>query len=67
MANKRYPSYSANCKSIFENKIEGLEIGADDYLTKPFESIELFARIKNLLEQRKRLVNKYSNNLDYQN
>ena len=32
------------------NRIEGLKIGADDYLTKPFEPEELYLRIKNLLE-----------------
>ena len=32
-----------------ENKIEGLRIGADDYLSKPFEPEELYLRIKNLL------------------
>jgi two-component system, OmpR family, phosphate regulon response regulator OmpR len=32
-----------------ENKIEGLKIGADDYLSKPFEPEELFYRIKKLL------------------
>ena len=32
-----------------ENKIEGLKIGADDYLAKPFEPEELFLRIKKLL------------------
>src|SRR5690554_6441171 len=31
------------------NKIEGLEIGADDYITKPFEMSELLARIKSVL------------------
>ena len=33
-----------------ENKIEGLKIGADDYVSKPFEPEELFLRIKRLLE-----------------
>jgi two-component system phosphate regulon response regulator OmpR len=32
-----------------ENKIEGLKIGADDYLSKPFEPEELYLRIKKLL------------------
>ena len=32
-----------------ENKIEGLKIGADDYLAKPFEPEELYLRIQKLL------------------
>lgn len=58
------PVILLTAKASFESKIEGLEIGADDYLTKPFESKELRARIKNLLEQRKRLRDKYSNELE---
>ena len=33
-----------------ENRIEGLKIGADDYVAKPFEPEELFLRIKKLLD-----------------
>ena len=33
-----------------DNKIEGLKIGADDYVSKPFEPEELYLRIKKLLE-----------------
>ncbi len=58
------PVILLTAKASFESKMEGLETGADDYLTKPFEQRELFIRIKNLLEQRSRLKNKYSKNLD---
>ena len=36
-------------------RIEGLEIGADDYLPKPFEPKELILRIKNILEKTKKI------------
>ena len=39
-------------------RIEGLEIGADDYLPKPFEHKELILRIKNILNKTKKLVKK---------
>jgi len=35
-----------------EMKVEGLEMGADDYVVKPFSSIELLARLKSLLRIR---------------
>ena len=41
-----------------KDKIDGLKIGADDYLSKPFEPEELFLRIKKLLELFDNLNNK---------
>ncbi|MDC3007751.1 response regulator transcription factor [Candidatus Pelagibacter sp.] len=41
-----------------DERIEGLEIGADDYLPKPFEPKELILRIKNILNKTKTITQK---------
>jgi len=41
-----------SAKSFVEDKIKGLDMGANDYLTKPFDFFELDARIRNLLRQK---------------
>lgn len=41
-----------SARNSLENKIEGLESGADDYITKPFAMEELIARVKSLLRRR---------------
>jgi len=47
-------------KASDESKIEGLELGIDDYLLKPFNSRELKVRMQNLINQRKRLRQRFS-------
>lgn len=49
------PIIMLTAKATMQDKVNGLELGADDYIMKPFEAEELKARINNLLEQRKRL------------
>ncbi|MFH0756167.1 MAG: two-component regulator propeller domain-containing protein [Bacteroidota bacterium] len=41
------------------SKMEGLETGADDYIIKPFDAEELLVRVRNLIGQRKRLREKF--------
>ncbi|MDB4084636.1 response regulator transcription factor [Candidatus Pelagibacter sp.] len=48
------PIILLTAKGEAENRVEGLEIGADDYLPKPFEPKELTLRIKNILNKTKR-------------
>ena len=48
------PIILLTAKGEAESRVEGLEIGADDYLPKPFEPKELALRIKNILNKTKR-------------
>jgi len=50
------PIILLTAKNSIKDKLYGLELGADDYITKPFDSRELIARVKTVL----RRVNKYS-------
>lgn len=47
------PIIMLTARGVVENRIEGLDIGADDYLLKPFSLDELFARIRAVLRRRK--------------
>ena len=47
----KIPIILLTAKGEVENRIKGLEIGADDYLGKPFEPRELLLRIKNIIKK----------------
>ncbi len=51
--NNSTPIILLTAKREIQDRIEGLELGADDYLGKPFEPKELLLRIKNILNKTK--------------
>jgi signal transduction histidine kinase/DNA-binding response OmpR family regulator/ligand-binding sensor domain-containing protein len=53
------PVILLTARASMEGKLEGLDIGADDYVVKPFDARELMARVKNLIISRKTLREKY--------
>lgn len=57
---RHIPIILLTVKSSPENKLAGLERGADDYLTKPFSARELLARVRNLITTRQKLREQFS-------
>ncbi len=57
------PIILLTAKATQEDKIEGLEMGADAYIMKPFQKQELKTRLKKLIENRTILQTKYKDNL----
>lgn len=53
------PVILLSAKSALSDRIDGLEYGADDYITKPFSANYLKARISSLLKRRQELYNYY--------
>ena len=53
-ATKDYPIIMLTAKGDDRDKIEGLSLGADDYITKPYNAEELILRINNLLTRSKK-------------
>ncbi|MBK9013543.1 MAG: response regulator [Saprospiraceae bacterium] len=53
------PIILLTAKSALDSKLKGLRTGADDYLTKPFHTEELLARMENLVEVRRKLQQHY--------
>jgi YesN/AraC family two-component response regulator len=60
------PIILLTAKTNVEQRIEGLEMGADSYIPKPFNLKHLETRIQKLVQLRETLKNKYSGNLEVQ-
>ena len=53
--NIEIPIILLTARGEVENRIKGLELGADDYIGKPFEPKELLLRIKNIIKNNKKI------------
>ncbi len=60
------PVIMLTAKTSEEQRIEGLETGADSYITKPFNPKHLLVRIEKLLELRKTLKEKFGNEIGFE-
>jgi DNA-binding response OmpR family regulator/two-component sensor histidine kinase len=53
------PVILLTARATTEGKLEGLDVGADDYVVKPFDAKELLVRARNLIDTRRKLWEKY--------
>ncbi|MCJ7842306.1 response regulator transcription factor [Lederbergia sp. NSJ-179] len=54
------PVIFVTAKDNVSHKVKGLKLGADDYIVKPFEALELLARVEAVLRRAKPVKRKYS-------
>lgn len=58
------PVYILSAKSDIKYQLEGLQVGADDYIPKPFSLSVLSAKLQNMLRTRYRSFERFSNSLE---
>ena len=59
MSAKGIPVIYLSAKNDIQSKVKGLRIGAEDYLTKPFEVLELLVRVEKVLKRNECRQNVY--------
>ncbi|MDQ6477217.1 ATP-binding protein [Dyadobacter sp. LHD-138] len=57
------PMVLLTAKATLEDRMEGLETGADDYLVKPFNAMEVTTRVRNLIASREQLKKFYTQSM----
>jgi DNA-binding response OmpR family regulator len=67
MLTQHIPIIILSAKSTIEDTLEGLETGADDYMPKPFNEQILLAKVRTLLANRQKLIEKYQLSPSIQN
>jgi signal transduction histidine kinase/ligand-binding sensor domain-containing protein/DNA-binding response OmpR family regulator len=60
------PVILLTARTSIENRIEGLETGADSYIPKPFHPQHLKIRVEKLIELRQSLINKFSKTISFE-
>lgn len=63
LSTSHIPIVLLTAKEAIESRLSAMKEGADDYITKPFSTLYLKARIENLLEQRRKLQQLYREQL----
>ena len=58
------PIIMLSAKTDLKEQLEGLQVGADDYISKPFSMVILATKIKNLFRTRYRAIEHYSQSLE---
>lgn len=64
--NKDVPMIFLTAKALKEDVLEGFKIGADDYITKPFNSEELLYRVQAILKRSKKAANPMEDVKDFE-
>ena len=62
-----FPVIMLSAKSEDVDKVMGLNMGADDYVTKPFQPLELLARVNSHLRRYSRYLNMLNQNIEAEN
>ncbi|MEM6377732.1 MAG: helix-turn-helix domain-containing protein, partial [Bacteroidota bacterium] len=59
------PVLLLTARTLIDDRLEGLKIGADDYLTKPFHPNELQLKVRNILKQRQVMRGRFSEEKEF--